>query len=103
MITLERPAYFANNRYAEYCGLSTDDKSAIDACNADMFYEYEIDTAKYYRYNEASEEWVEQPIQTTAVDTGLPPITSETTGHFLSNDGSVTHWQGSPPLTLSLG
>ena len=91
MITLERPAYFANNRYAEYCGLSTDDKSAIDACNADMF--YEIDTAKYYRYNEASKEWIEQPIQTTAVDTGLPPITSETTGHFLSNNGSVTHWQ----------
>ena len=91
MITLERPAYFANNRYAEYCGLSTDDKSAIDACNADMF--YEIDTAKYYRYNEASEEWIEQPIQTNAVDTGLPPITSETTGYFLSNDGSVTHWQ----------
>lgn len=102
MITLERPAYFANNRYAEYCGLSTDDKSAIDACNADMF--YEIDTAKYYRYNEASEEWIEQPIQTTAVDTGIPPITVETTGHFLSNDGSVTHWQtiGSENFVIQL-
>lgn len=91
MITLERPAYFASNRYAEYCGLSTDDKSAIDACNADMF--YEIDTAKYYRYNETSSEWIEQPAQTTAIDTGLPPITAETSGHFLSNDGNVTHWQ----------
>lgn len=102
MVTLERPAYFSNNRYAEYCGLSTDDKSAIDAYNADMF--YEIDTAKYYRYNEVSEEWIEQPIQTTAVDTGLPPITSETTGHFLSNDGSVTHWQaiGSENFVIQL-
>ena len=102
MITLERPAYFANNRYAEYCGLSTDDKSAIDAYNADMF--YEIDTAKYYRYNEASGEWIEQPIQTTAVDTGIPPITAETTGHFLSNDGSVTHWQaiGSENFVIQL-
>lgn len=102
MITLERPAYFANNRYAEYCGLSTDDKSTIDAYNADMF--YEIDTAKYYRYNEASEEWIEQPIQTTAVDIGIPPITAETTGHFLSNDGSVTHWQtiGSKNFVIQL-
>lgn len=102
MITLERPAYFANNRYAEYCGLSTDDKSTIDAYNADMF--YEIDTAKYYRYNEASEDWIEQPIQTTAVDTGIPPITAETTGHFLSNDGSVTHWQaiGSENFVIQL-
>lgn len=91
MITLERPAYYEANRYAEYCGLSTDDKTTVDAHNGDSF--YEIDTAKYYRYNEVSGEWVEQPGDTTAVDTGLPTITSETAGHFLSNDGSVTHWQ----------
>lgn len=91
MITLERPAYYSNNRYAEYNGLSTDDKVTIKAYNADKF--YEIDTGKMYRYNEASNEWIEQPDTTTTVDTGVPPITAETTGHFLSNDGSVTHWQ----------
>lgn len=91
MITLERPAYFSNERYAEYYGLSTDDKGTVQANNADKF--YEIDTGKTYRYNETSGEWIEQPESTTAVDTGLPPITSETSGHFLSNDGSVTHWQ----------
>lgn len=91
MITLERPAYFDAYRYAEYDGLSTDNKSTIDAHNGDKF--YEIDTGKVYRYNEASGKWVEQPDTTTAVDTGLPPITDETAGHFLSNDGNVTHWQ----------
>lgn len=91
MITLERPAYYSNNRFAEYNGLSTDDKATIKAYNADKF--YEIDTGKTYRYNEVSNEWIEQPDPTTAVDTGIPPITAETTGHFLSNDGSVTHWQ----------
>ena len=91
MITLERPAYYNNDRYAEYNGLSTDDKATIKAYNADKF--YEIDTGKTYRYNEASNEWIEQPDPTTAVDTGIPPITAETTGHFLSNDGNVTHWQ----------
>lgn len=91
MITLERPAYYSNNRYAEYNGLSTDDKATIKAYNADKF--YEIDTGKTYRYNEASNEWIEQPDPTTAVDTGIPPITAETSGHFLSNDGNVTHWQ----------
>lgn len=91
MITLERPAYYSNERYAEYNGLSTDDKATIKAYNADKF--YEIDTGKTYRYNEASDEWIEQPDPTTAVDTGIPPITAETSGHFLSNDGNVTHWQ----------
>lgn len=91
MITMTRPSYYDAPRYAEYCGLSTDDKTTIDAVNADRF--YEIDTGKRYIYNGASGEWVEQPDDTTAVDTGLPPITSETAGHFLANDGSVTHWQ----------
>ena len=91
MITLERPAYYSNDRYAEYNGLSTDDKATIKAYNADKF--YEIDTGKTYRYNEASNEWIEQPDPTTAVDTGIPPMSSETAGHFLSNDGNVTQWQ----------
>ena len=91
MVTLTRPAYYDNYRYAQYCGLSTDNKSTISASNGDEY--YEIDTAKIYIYNEASNEWIVQPDDTTAIDTGLPPITSETMGHFLSNDGSVTKWQ----------
>lgn len=91
MITLTRPAYYSNYRNNQYCGLEKDDKSTISANNGDEY--YEIDTAKFYRYNEASNEWIEQPSDTTAIDTGLPPITSETSRHFLSNDGTVTKWQ----------
>lgn len=91
MITLTRPAYYSNFRNNQYCGLENDDKSTISASNGDEY--YEIDTAKIYIYNEASNEWIVQPDDTVAIDTGLPPITSETTGHFLSNDGSVTKWQ----------
>ena len=91
MITLTRPAYYSNFRNNQYCGLENDDKSTILASNGDEY--YEIDTAKYYIYNEASNEWIVQPDDTAAIDTGLPPITSETMGHFLSNDGSVTKWQ----------
>ena len=46
MITQTRPAYYDAPRYAEYCGLSTDDKSTISANNADRF--YELDTSKQY-------------------------------------------------------
>ena len=91
MITLTRPAYYSNFRNNQYCGLEDDDKSTISASNGDEY--YEIDTAKFYRYNEASNEWIVQPDDTAPIDTGLPPITSETMGHFLSNDGSVTKWQ----------
>lgn len=59
MITLERPAYYDSKRYNEYCGLSTDDKATISAYNGDEF--YEINTGKYYKYNQVSNEWVEQP------------------------------------------
>lgn len=91
MITLTRPAYYDKHRYAQYCGLEKDDKSTILANNGDEY--YEIDTAKFFRYNEASHEWIEQPSDAAPIDTGLPPMTSETVGHFLSNDGSVTKWQ----------
>lgn len=91
MITLTRPAYYDKHRYAQYCGLEKDDKSTILANNGDEY--YEIDTAKFFRYNESSHEWIEQPSDDAPIDTGLPPMTSETTGHFLSNDGSVTKWQ----------
>lgn len=91
MITLTRPSYYDASRYAEYCGLSTDDKTIIDAQNGDEY--YAMDTGVHYRYNEASGEWIEQPTDSATIDTGLPPITSETVGHFLSNDGTVTKWQ----------
>ncbi len=102
MISLERPAHFNSFRFAEYNGLSTDDKTVIDAHNGDEF--YEIDTGKTYKYNETGGEWVEQPDLTTAIDTGIPPITNETNGKFLSNDGSVTHWQtiGSENFVIQL-
>lgn len=101
MITLTRPAYYSNFRNNQYCGLEKDDKSTISASNGDEY--YEIDTAKYYIYNEASNEWIVQPDNTDAIDTGLPPITSETTGHFLSNDGSVTKWQAIASKNFVIG
>lgn len=60
MITLIRPAYCAIDRVAEYCGLSTDDKSTIDAHNADEF--YEIDTGTRYRYDAVSAAWIKQSV-----------------------------------------
>ena len=91
VLTQTRPAYYNALRYADYCGLSSDDKSTIRANNGDRF--YEIDTAIIYRYNKDSNEWIAQPDDTEAIDTGIPPMTSETAGYFLSNDGEVTHWQ----------
>lgn len=101
MITLTRPAYYSNFRNNQYCGLEDDDKSTILASNGDEY--YEIDTAKIYIYNEASHEWIVQPDDTVAIDTGLPPITSETMGHFLSNDGSVTKWQSIASKNFVIG
>lgn len=59
MVTTERPAYYVADRFASYCGLSTDDKATIDAKNADEF--YEIDTGKTYRYDAVSKTWIDQP------------------------------------------
>lgn len=101
MITLTRPAYYDKHRYAQYCGLEKDDKSTISASNGDEY--YEIDTAKIYIYNEASNEWILQPSDTAPIDTGLPPMTSETVGHFLSNDGSVTKWQSIASKNFVIG
>ena len=58
MITQTRPAYYDAPRYAEYCGLSTDNKNTISANNADKF--YEIDTSKTYIYDEQTDSWIEQ-------------------------------------------
>ena len=74
MITLERPAYYDSKRYNEYCGLSTDEKTTISAYNGDEF--YEINTGKYYKYNQVSNEWVEQPTSGGGGGSSVPkPLT----------------------------
>lgn len=79
MVTLIRPAYYAIDRIAEYCGLSTDDKSTIDAHNADEF--YEIDTGTSYRYDAVSGTWIKQSV--------ADGVSSKSGGDFKS-DGSVS-------------
>lgn len=63
MITTGRAAYQKECRYAEYAGLSTDNKldPAIAPVlqNGDTF--KEIDTGATFKYNAASGQWVEQP------------------------------------------
>ena len=58
VITQANPSFYIALQYAEYRGLSTDDKMQIDAKNADAF--YEMDTSKWYRYSEADGQWIEQ-------------------------------------------
>lgn len=83
MITIIRPAYYAIDRVAEYCGLSTDDKSTIDAKNADEF--YEIDTGKTYRYDAVSKTWIEQPTSRSSGggDFIIPAYTTADNGKVL--------------------
>lgn len=76
MITLERPAFYDNNRYAEYCGLSGDDKATIDAKNGDEF--YEIDTAKKYKYNADTAKWVEQPTGGGSAEASVVSVNGKT-------------------------
>lgn len=63
MLTLGRAAYQKEQRYAEYAGLSTDDKVNNDIIvnprNGDIF--KEIDTGSVFKYNEESGQWVQQP------------------------------------------
>lgn len=59
MITTQRPAYYDADRINRYCGLSTDDKSAIDAQNGDEL--YLIDTGTTYCYDADGKKWVAQP------------------------------------------
>ena len=59
MIKVTRPAYFVGKRNAEYCGLSTDDKSVIIAENGDEF--YAIDTGTTYKYDSDTKTWIAQP------------------------------------------
>ena len=62
MITTGRAAYQKEDRYAEYAGLSTDNKADIEVVrNGDVF--KEIDTGNVYKYNEDANAWVLQPAQ----------------------------------------
>lgn len=58
MITLNRASYQFTPRYAEYCGLSTDVKPVSNVHNGDEF--QEIDTGNIFKFNEATQSWVEQ-------------------------------------------
>ena len=98
-ITLERPAFYENKRYAEYCGLSTDNKSDIKANNADEF--YEIDTGDVYKYAEGSG-WIKQASQGGGGSQDLlPPWTVEDAGKVLTigADGMLT-WATPPGYEL---
>ena len=87
MVTTERPAYYVADRFASYCGLSNDDKTTIDAKNADEF--YEIDTGKTYRYDAVSKTWIEQP-------------TSRSSGGSGSNSGGDFKANGTVPMSGNL-
>ena len=86
MVTTERPAYYVADRFASYCGLSNDDKTTIDAKNADEF--YEIDTGKTYRYDAVSKTWIEQPASRSSGGSGggdfsIPAYTTADNGKVL--------------------
>lgn len=57
LITLIRPAYYDAPRCARFSGLSTDEKPQ-NVGNGTAF--KEIDTSKYFLYDEDSKQWVEQ-------------------------------------------
>ena len=65
MITTGRAAYQAETRYAEYAGLSTDNKMDNEIApflsNGDIF--KEIDTGNVFRFNEDTRTWILQPAQ----------------------------------------
>lgn len=58
MVTQKKARYQSFYKNAEYIGLSTDDKSTIEANNGDEM--YEMDTGKTFIYNEEGKAWVQQ-------------------------------------------
>ena len=59
MISLDRASYQTEPRYAEYVGLSTDEKPVESVDNGDEF--QEIDTGKVYKFDIDTAQWYEQP------------------------------------------
>lgn len=90
MIKVTRPAYFVGKRYAEYCGLSTDDKSIIIAENGDEF--YAIDTGITYKYDSDTKTWIEQP----KANSGSPSMESDLrmNGHAIYGVNSISGENG---------
>lgn len=90
MIKVTRPAYFVGKRYAEYCGLSTDDKSVIIAENGDEF--YAINTGITYKYDSDTKTWIEQP----KANSGSPSMESDLrmNGHAIYGVNSISGENG---------
>lgn len=111
MITVDRPAFYPNKRYTEWCGLSTDDRGALTPRNGDKF--YEINTGKSYKFNADTDKWVEQThsggsgggsvtsvngstgdVTLTAVDVGALPNTTlipAKTSELTNDSGYITN------------
>lgn len=90
MIKVTRPAYFVGKRYAEYCGLSTDDKSVIIAENGDEF--YTIDTGVTYKYDSDTKTWIKQ----TKANSGSTSMESDLrmNGHAIYGVNSISGENG---------
>lgn len=91
MITTGRAAYQKENRYAEYAGLSSDNKTSNDVIknpqNGDVF--KEIDTGKIFKYNADTQQWVEQPASGGGGGGQTSGVTS-----FNGRNGAVTPQEG---------
>lgn len=71
MISLDRASYQTEPRYAEYVGLSTDEKP-VEVDNGDEF--QEIDTGKVYKFDIDAAQWYEQPTSGGEVSITLESI-----------------------------
>ena len=91
LITTGRAAYQKENRYAEYAGLSSDNKTSNDVIktpqNGDVF--KEIDTGKVFKYNADTQQWVEQPTSGGGGGGQTSGVTS-----FNGRNGAVTPQEG---------
>ena len=91
LITTGRAAYQKENRYAEYAGLSSDNKTSNDVIknpqNGDVF--KEIDTGKVFKYNADTQQWVEQPASSGGGGGQTSGVTS-----FNGRNGAVTPQEG---------
>lgn len=82
MISLDRASYQTEPRYAEYVGLSTDEKPVESVDNGDEF--QEIDTGKVYKFDIDTTQWYEQPTGGGGVS-----ITLESIGIFTPPDRTI--------------
>lgn len=62
-LTMKRASFQTQQRVADFCGLSTDEKpnktnTTVPIPNGSLF--YEMDTQKKYRYDADSDDWIAQ-------------------------------------------